>query len=86
MSKPIYRKFIDKSCAANLQNGLEYYAAGLIISDHSDTSGISGKDYAVAHIDPWGTCQYEWRAKDEIVISDIDQYDYEYLQICYEDD
>jgi hypothetical protein len=81
------RKFIDKECAGNLTSGLEYYAAGLVVADHRnpDESGShSGKDYAVEFIDPWGNYQHEWRAVDEVIVSEIEQADFEYLKLCYE--
>ena len=83
-----YRKFIDKDPAGNLQNGLEFYAAGLVVSDYLDSNGTgnaSGKDYAVEFINPWGNYCHEWRSVDEIVISEIAKVDYEYLKLCYND-
>jgi hypothetical protein len=47
-------QFIDKSKAENYNNGIEYFAVGLIVSCHMENgvSNPSGKDYAVEYIDP----------------------------------
>ena len=80
------KKFIDKDHKCNLVRGIEYYAVGLIVEEHTagGDGGPSGKDYAVEYIDPFGNYQCEWRSADEIVISDISKDDYAYLKMCYE--
>jgi hypothetical protein len=78
-------QFIDKDKAANFNNGIEYFAVGLIVSCHME-NGVpnpSGKDYAVEYIDPFGDYQYCWRGSDDIVISPISDKDFDYLRKCY---
>ncbi len=84
----MYRKFIDKDAASNLINGLEFYAAGLVVADYLKPDGTgsqSGKDYAVEFIDPWGDYIHEWRSVDEVIVSEINEVDFEFLKICYEE-
>ncbi len=84
----MYRKFIDKDAASNLKDGLEFYAAGLVVSDYLNPDGTgnqSGKDYAVEFIDPWGNYSHEWRSVDEVIVSEINEVDFEFLKICYEE-
>ena len=79
-------KFIDKEKAGNLHSGLEYYACGLVISDHTKEGGLgnlSGKDYSVGYIDPWGQYQSEWRCVEEVEVSPIDDDDAEWLDSCF---
>lgn len=80
-----HMRFIGKSSSENLSGGLEYFAAGLVLSCHMDSGAPnqSGKDYAVEYIDPFGTYQAEWRAADEIVTTPISDADYDHLKSCY---
>jgi hypothetical protein len=66
-------QFIDKRKEENLQDGVEFYACGLVLSDHTSEGrgNPSGKDYAVGYLDPWGEYQSEWRSVGEVVISYI---------------
>jgi len=74
--------FIDKDCESNLEDGLPYFATGLIEQDWriNKTSSPSGKDFAVAFIDPWGIVNRAWRAFDDIRIIEVDEYDFEKLK------
>ena len=78
------RFFIDKTCGGNLQDGLEFYAAGIIESDYTKNGAgsSSGKDYAVAFINPWGEVERQWRSVDEIRIIKADESDFELLKIA----
>jgi len=76
-----YLKFIDKNKSANLHHGIEFYAVGLVTVDYKPSG--SGKDYLVSYIDPFGSLCHEWRAKDEITVSEISMGDYKHLQNCY---
>jgi len=74
--------FIDKDCELNLENGLPFFAAGIIEQDFR--AGIkqlpSGKDFAVVFIDPWGIINRAWRAFDDIRIINVDSCDFEILK------
>lgn len=80
-------KFIDKDKGSNLNQGIEYFAVGLVVECHME-NGVpnrSGKDYAVEYIDPFGMHQYCWRASEDIEVSPISDDDYDYLMACYAD-
>jgi len=79
--------FIDKDCESNLEDGLPYFAAGIIEFDFriNKTSSPSGKDFAVVFINPWGVVSREWRAFDDIRIIEVDEYDFEKLKQDIED-
>jgi hypothetical protein len=78
-------QFIDKNKAENYNNGIEYFAVGLIVSCVmvDGVSSPSGKDYTVEYIDPFGDYQYCWRGHDDIEVSPISDEDYEHMRICY---
>lgn len=81
----VKKQFIDNDKGANLSNGVEYYAVGLIVCDHT-VNGIgspSGKDCCVAYIDPWGQYNCTWRAVGEITISDIEDSDAAMLERAF---
>lgn len=86
MENKMYRFFIDTDCESNLENGLPYYAAGLIESDYTNDGkgSVSGKDFVVAFIDPWGDIQREWRAINEIRIIEASESDYDWLKFSIE--
>jgi len=78
--------FIDKDCESNLEDGLPYFAAGIIDLDLriDSKSSPSGKDFVVVFINPWGTVSREWRAFDDIRIIKVDEYDFEKLKEAIE--
>ncbi len=78
-------KFIDKNKGANLKDGIEYFAVGLIVDSYiEDGKGSSsGKDYFVQFIDPWGNIHNEWRCIEEIEISKIDDADADLLRMAF---
>lgn len=80
------RAFFDKDPNANLENGVLYHAAGLVESNQmiNDEPTLSGKDYSVTFIDPWGRLIHAWRAKDEIVTYELCNTDAEILQAAYD--
>lgn len=80
------RAFFDKDPNANLENGVLYHAAGLVDGNHmiKDEPSLSGKDYSVTFIDPWGRLIHAWRAKDEIVTYELCDTDAEILQAAYD--
>lgn len=80
------RAFFDKEPNANLENGVLYHAAGLVESNHmiNDEPSLSGKDYMVTFIDPWGRLMHAWRAKDEIVTYELSEGDAEILQSAFD--
>lgn len=80
------RAFFDKDPNANLQNGMLFHAAGLIQSNHmlDDMPTLSGKDYYVTFIDPWGQLVNAWRAKDEVVTYELCEGDAETLHLAFE--
>lgn len=65
--------FIDLQSGPNLENGLEYYAAGLVLDDCRGKK--TSKDFLVCYIDPWGECQTAWRAEAEIRVMEISDAD-----------
>lgn len=71
------KQFIDTDKNANLSNGIEFYAVGLVLEDYTinGKGSPSGKDYCVAFIDPWGQYSCAWRTVGEITISDIEDAD-----------
>jgi len=80
------RAFFDKDPNANLENGMLYHAAGLVQSNHmiNDESSVSGKDYCVTFIDPWGNLVNAWRAKSDVVTYDLCDTDAEILHLAFE--
>ena len=78
--------FIDKSCEENLMHGLPYFAAGIIEKDWriNEKPALSGKDFAVVFINPWGTVSRQWRAFDDIRILEVDEEDFEALEYAIE--
>jgi hypothetical protein len=76
------KKFIDRDKSGNLHDGVEYFAVGLVTEEYSDTP--SGKEIAVTFIDPWGKVCLEWRARSEVVLSDISDGDANILLSAFE--
>lgn len=78
----MFRFFLDKESGRNLKDGLPYFAAGIIDGDFRKDGkpSVSGKDFAVLFVDPWGGVQCEWRAEDEIQIFEVDEDDFENLK------
>lgn len=73
--------FNDLEGGSNLEFGLDYLAAGIVESKHFDkVPNVSGKDYCVVYISPWGAVEREWRAASEIRIYTVDPDDYELLK------
>ena len=75
-------KFIDKSSAGNLTCGLEFYAAGLVRERVTGAEGQE-KEYVVEFIDPSGMFNRQWRSADEIIVSEIDENDFDLLSYTY---
>jgi len=74
--------FIDLECNCNLHDELPYFAAGIIEDDYRENKkeSISGKDYCVVFIDPWGDVCREWRGIDEIKIIEVSHSAFEMLK------
>ena len=64
-------QFIDNDKEANLENGIAYFAVGLVAEDYRDGATSMGKDFVVEFIDPWGNYCREWRAEEEVTIAPI---------------
>jgi len=67
--------FRDKDAASNLENGMDFHAAGIIVDDIAEPfiRSASGKDVAVKFLHPFtGTVECCWRAFDEIEIFPAD--------------
>ena len=77
------KQFIDKEKNANLENEVEYFAVGLVLKEYPDTP--SGKEVFVGFIDPWGSYITSWRARSEIVMSDISDFNAELLKMAFKD-
>lgn len=79
-------RFIDLAKEPNLVDGVEYFAAGLVVKCHMQCGmpNQSGKDYEVEYIDPFGRYRCEWRASDEVEISPISHADNSHLKACYQ--
>lgn len=67
------KQFIDCDKSGNLQDGVEYFAVGLVEEEFPNAP--SGKELAVVFIDPWGKLQREWRSRKEVTLSDISEAD-----------
>jgi len=82
----MFLQFIDKGKDENFLNGIAYYACGIIMEDHMENGqpNVSGKDYAVKYIDPWGRVNYVWRASGDVEVSPIDEGDYQLLLMAIE--
>jgi hypothetical protein len=80
------RAFFDKDPNANLENGVLYHAAGLVESNNmiNNEPTLSGKDYMVTFIDPWGRLMHAWRAKSDVVTYELSDTDAEILQAAFE--
>lgn len=80
-------QFIDNGKEENLNQGVEYFAVGLVVECHmvNGAPNRSGRDYAVEYIDPFGVYQYCWRASADIAVRPISDNDYGYLMACYAD-
>lgn len=73
--------FRDLSCDGCLEGGLEYLTSGIVESKHfDDKPSVSGKDYSVVYISPFGIVEREWRAEAEIKIYEVDACDFENLK------
>lgn len=77
------KQFIDKEKSANLKNGVEYFAVGLVLEEYSDTP--SGKEVVVGFINPWGEYVTAWRSRAEIIMSEISEWDAELLKMAFKD-
>lgn len=75
----MYEGFTDLDAKSNLERGLEYHAAGIIM-DYYDLTATSGKHLAVAYINPWGEAVHEWRAVSEVRRQPMDPADYAALE------
>lgn len=78
--------FYDNFCEPNLQDGIRFYASGLVLENHmvDDAATPSGKDYAVAYIDPWGELQFEWRAQKDVHVYAIDSHAWETMRRAHD--
>ena len=73
--------FNDLEVAGNHEFGLDYLAAGIVESKHFDKEpNVSGKDYCVVFINPWGVVERQWRAASEIRVYAVGPEDYEQLK------
>ena len=77
------KKFIDKYKEGNLDHGIEYFAVGLVLEEYPDCP--SGKEVAVEFIDPFGEVVCDWRSREEIIMSEIDDEDAEYLKLSFKE-
>jgi len=76
------KQFIDKDKRGNLSDGIEYFAVGLVSEEFPDSP--SGKELLVEYIDPWGYFQREWRARSDVIISEISDEDAQTLKAAFE--
>lgn len=77
--------FNDLNCSGNLEDGLEYRGSGIVESKHFDSvPSVSGKDYCVVYISPFGLVKREWRAASEISIYAATDDDFERLKSAIE--
>lgn len=68
------------------ENGLQYRATGIVESKHFEkVPSVSGKDYAVVYISPWGEAVREWRSASEITVYEVDEQDFDRLVNAFED-
>jgi hypothetical protein len=76
--------FNDLKSGENFKNGLQFHAAGIIEKDYRKNGkpSLSGKDFIVSYIDPWGNNSIEWRSENEIEIFEVGREDFEYLKHC----
>lgn len=82
MDKP-YFFFRDINCDENYQNGLSYFACGIVEEDirANGLPSESGKDFVVSFIDPWGNPHLRYlRATEEIILIEASEEDYEFLR------
>ena len=83
-SHALFAFFRDKSCAANLSDGRDYYAAGIVTERHNQGS-VSGKDLVVTYLNPYtGYVESAWRADGEIEIYEVDEWNWNALRERYE--
>jgi len=68
--KIIRRFFRDKESGPNLQDGVEFHPAGIVLEKCGDNTP-SGKDLAVLFFDPFtATVECSWRSIDEVFVYD----------------
>lgn len=68
--------FIDKDQSD--ENGLEFFAAGIVESKHfNEKPNVSGKDYCVVYICPFGFVERAWRSVNEIKMYQVDKTEFE---------
>jgi len=63
--------FRDKDHCSNLENGMDFHAAGIVVDDVDPTSiahpTLSGKDVSVLFLHPFtGEVEHCWRAFEDI--------------------
>jgi hypothetical protein len=76
-SNGTYNGFIDLDESPNLEDGLEYKAAGVITAYYEPNP--AGKDYEVSYINPWGKSVHAWRAVGEIRLQPMARGDFHTL-------
>lgn len=71
----MYLFFYDLN--VTIEKGLEFTASGLIDSKWSkDKANVSGKDYCVSYITPFGDIYNDWRDASEIKSYTVEHSDY----------
>lgn len=75
------KQFIDKSKDENLEYGVDYFATGLVLEEYPDTP--SGKEVTVGFINPFGEYVCEWRARNDIIMSEISDSDANILEMAF---
>ena len=71
--------FIDLTSGENLEDGLPYFAAGIVV-DFFDLNCPSGKHMVVEYISPFGEARREWRSKESVRLIKADSFGY--TRIC----
>jgi len=68
--------FRDKTSGENLENGMEFHAAGVVIDSYAINLG-SGKDLAVGFLHPFqAKVEIEWRAYSDVELYEVSKYEW----------
>lgn len=72
----------DHLAGENTNYGLEYCAAGIVISIDvgKDQSSSPDRALCVMFVTPWGEPTQAWRAVDEVILTELSVDDYGYLE------
>jgi len=77
--------FRDIDCEANSENGMDFYAAGVVVKRYNENS-VSGRDLEVVYLHPFGGyIERAWRSDKDVVLFETILPEWELTLKIYEE-